>query len=129
MTAAPPSTHSSYPLLGSAFELGGLRLRNRTVMSPMSSCLGNDDGSVSPRQVEFYRERAKGGVGMVIVEFTGVDRRLGLAETNQLSLDGPGNLPGHKVLVATPPAARSAACRPVPAMSTQNETGGRPHAP
>lgn len=108
MTAAPPSTHSSYPLLGSAFELGGLRLRNRTVMSPMSSCLGNDDGSVSPRQVEFYRERAKGGVGMVIVEFTGVDRRLGLAETNQLSLDGPGNLPGHKVLVD---AIRSAGAR------------------
>lgn len=97
-----------YPLLASPFRLGKLELRNRTVMSPMSSGLGGIDGSVSPEQIAFYRERAEGGVGMIIVEFTGVHRRLGLAEVDQLSLDGPENLPGHVALVE---AIRSAGCR------------------
>lgn len=97
-----------YPFLSSSFMLGGLELRNRTIMSPMSSGLGRTDGSVSPEQIAFYRERAEGGVGMIIVEFTGVSRRLGLAEINQLSLDSPANLPGHIALVD---AIRSTGCR------------------
>ncbi len=88
-----------YPLLSSPYTLKGLTLRNRTVMSPMSSGLGRQDGSVSEAQIAFYRERAEGGVGLIIVEFTGVNRRLGLAEPNQLSLDSRDNLAGHQRLV------------------------------
>ena len=90
----------SFPLLSSPIRIAGLDIPNRTVMSPMSSGLGNPDGSVSPAQIAFYRERAEGGVGLIIVEFTCVDRRYGLAETNQLSLDNRANLPGHAALAA-----------------------------
>ncbi|NMG41671.1 FAD-dependent oxidoreductase [Chelativorans sp. ZYF759] len=89
-----------YDLLASPFRLAGLEIPNRTVMSPMSSGLGNADGSVSPGQVAFYRERAEGGVGLVIVEFTCVNRRFGRAELNQLVLDGRDTLASHGRLAA-----------------------------
>src|ERR1700682_193333 len=63
----------SYPLLSSPIRIAGLDMPNRTVMSPMSSGLGYEDGSVSPAQIAFYRERAEGGVGLIIVEFTCVN--------------------------------------------------------
>lgn len=99
---------TAFPLLSSPFRIRNLTLPNRTVMSPMSTGLGNLDGSVSEAQIAFYQARAEGGVGLVIVEFTGVCRVLGLAEVNQLSLDSRENLPGHIRLVK---AIRSAGAR------------------
>jgi len=57
-------------MLFEPLEVKGITLRNRYVMPPMV----NNMGVVTPQAIAFYRERAKGGVGLVIVEATHVDR-------------------------------------------------------
>ena len=88
-----------YPHLFDPFDLAGVKLRNRLVMAPMSTEYAGEDGSVQPRHLAFYRERAIGGFGLIVVEFTCVDPVTGRTEKNQLSLDSRDNLDGHKRLV------------------------------
>ena len=42
-------------------------------MMPMATDLADKDGLVTKRQVRYYQERAKGGLAMIINEYTGVD--------------------------------------------------------
>jgi 2,4-dienoyl-CoA reductase-like NADH-dependent reductase (Old Yellow Enzyme family)/thioredoxin reductase len=49
-------------------KLGKLEIRNRIVMAPMVTRFAGDEGEVTERMVDYYVERARGGVGMVIVE-------------------------------------------------------------
>ncbi|APX71243.1 NADH-dependent flavin oxidoreductase [Companilactobacillus allii] len=49
----------------------GLTLKNHMVMSPMTTWSGNDDGTVSDQEVEYYRRRVN-GLGMVITGSTPV---------------------------------------------------------
>ncbi|MCL6477564.1 MAG: FAD-dependent oxidoreductase [Peptococcaceae bacterium] len=53
-------------------KIGRLEIRNRLIMTPMhlAYCPG---GEVSDRLVEFYRRRARGGVGLIIVGAVGID--------------------------------------------------------
>jgi len=88
-----------YPNLFSPFELGSLKLDNRLVMAPMSSSLGGTDGRVTADQIAFYQERARGGFGLIVVEFTSVDPDTGRTEVHQLSLESDRNLEGHYRLV------------------------------
>ncbi len=57
--------------------LGGQELKNRIVMAPMGCGKESQygDGRVSTELIDFFEERAKGGVGMIISPFTAVDRR------------------------------------------------------
>ena len=48
--------------------IGKLKLPNRIVMPAMATVYGNTDGTVSDRLRDYYVERAKGGVGLIIVE-------------------------------------------------------------
>lgn len=57
-----------YEMLLSGGKIGGLQLKNRIVMAPMGTFSENQDGSPSSSQIEYYRARARGGVGMVITE-------------------------------------------------------------
>jgi len=91
----------AYPHLFSPLALGSLTLKNRVVMSPMSTEMGGEDGSVTPRMIAFYRERALGGVGLITVEYTCVDPDTGRASPRQLTLEGSANLPGHIELIRT----------------------------
>ena len=53
------------------FERGyikNLSLKNRMVMSPMGTFSENHDGFPSNAQIDYYRARARGGLGMVIIE-------------------------------------------------------------
>ena len=89
----------AYPNLFSPFKLGSLELKNRVVMAPMSSSLGGTDGRVTADQIAFYQERARGGFGLIVVEFTSVDPDTGRTEVHQLSLESDRNLDGHYRLV------------------------------
>ncbi len=55
------------------WEHGGLRLRNRIVMAPMTRRKAADDGIPTAAIVEYYRRRAAGEVGLIISEGTHVD--------------------------------------------------------
>jgi 2,4-dienoyl-CoA reductase-like NADH-dependent reductase (Old Yellow Enzyme family)/thioredoxin reductase len=50
------------------FTLGNLELLNRFVFPPIKLGIGNPDGTVTDRQLTFYRQIAKGGPGIVIME-------------------------------------------------------------
>jgi len=91
--------HPDHPHLFSPLDFAGVELKNRLVMSPMSTGFGGEDGSVQPRHLAFYRERALGGFGLIIVEFTCVEAATGRSEKHQLSLETRANLDGHKRLV------------------------------
>lgn len=58
---------SQFPLLLSPYESGRLRLQTRTVF-PAHQTLFSQDGRISDRLRDYYVERARGGVGAVIVE-------------------------------------------------------------
>ncbi|MGE5254168.1 MAG: NADH:flavin oxidoreductase, partial [Planctomycetaceae bacterium] len=53
-----------------------LSLKNRMVMAPMVSSLANSQGFVTPRMVDYYGERAKGGIGAIVVEAMDIDDRM-----------------------------------------------------
>lgn len=89
----------------------GMRIKNRIAMAPMESHLGNADGSVSKEAIAYYRERALGGTGLVIVEYTCVDGLDGFSSmAPQLRLDSPFYRSGHGKLAAAIQSAGARAC-------------------
>ena len=50
------------------FTLDGLRLTNRFVFPPIKLGYGNPDGSISDRQLNFYKRLAEEGPGLIILE-------------------------------------------------------------
>ncbi len=47
-------------------QIGKMTLKNRVVMCPMGNLLNAPDGSLIKRRRDYYVERAKGGVGLII---------------------------------------------------------------
>jgi 2,4-dienoyl-CoA reductase (NADPH2) len=90
---------TNFPTLFSPFKIRDVELPNRVVMAPMSTELGGTSGEVTDAMIAFYTERAKGGFGLIIVEYTCVDVATGRAHEWQLTLEGRDNLEGHKRLV------------------------------
>jgi 2,4-dienoyl-CoA reductase-like NADH-dependent reductase (Old Yellow Enzyme family)/thioredoxin reductase len=83
-----------YPHLFKQGRIGGLVIKNRIVMPPMGTNLAGPDGEVTDHQIAYYEERAKGGTGLIIVEFTSVEYQLGKGMTNQLRIDEDRFIPG-----------------------------------
>ncbi|MDI3529193.1 MAG: hypothetical protein PWQ23_1012, partial [Thermoanaerobacter sp.] len=51
-------------------QIGPMKLRNRIVMPPMVTNYAAADGAVTERFKAYHQARAKGGVGLIIVEAT-----------------------------------------------------------
>jgi 2,4-dienoyl-CoA reductase-like NADH-dependent reductase (Old Yellow Enzyme family)/thioredoxin reductase len=51
-----------------SLALGPLKLGNRLLMAPVKTAFGGTDGKVTSRLIDYYRRRARGGVGAIIVE-------------------------------------------------------------
>ncbi len=49
-------------------KIGSLELANRVIMPPMGTGLGNDDSTVSERNLAYVKRRAQGGPGLIITE-------------------------------------------------------------
>ncbi len=82
-----------YPHLFQRIKLGNLLLKNRIIMTPLILNYGNEDGSVSPLMLDHYRQIARGGVAMIVVEATLVDIR-GKSFPRQIRIDDDRFLPG-----------------------------------
>src|SRR3954453_10363022 len=101
----------AYPHLFQPFAIRGMTVKNRIAMAPMESHLGNADGSVSTEAIAYYRERALGGAGLVVVEYTCVDGQDGFSSmAPQLRLDTPFYRAGHGKLAAAIQSAGARAC-------------------
>lgn len=63
-----------FPLLLDATNIGSMELRNRIVMAPMITNLAGFNGQVTKKQIDYYAERAMGGVGLIDVAWACVDK-------------------------------------------------------
>ena len=86
-----------YPILLSPGKIGPMELRNKTVMCAMGMNQ-SDHGHVSDAVINHYVARAKGGVGLIVVEVTCVDTPLGLNTARMLVIDDDKYIPGMKRL-------------------------------
>ena len=57
-------------------NIGPMTVKNRFVVPPMGNNFANTDGSMSDQSVAYYRERAKGGFGLITIEATVVHQGL-----------------------------------------------------
>ena len=75
-------------------RIGSLALRNRLVMAPMGSNLAQEDGHLGERIKRYYEERAKGGVGLIIVGVGAISFPAGACNPNQVAISDDAFLPG-----------------------------------
>jgi len=87
-----------FKTLFSPFRIGTLELRNRIVMPPMATNFAGEDGSVNDRHIAYYVKRAKGGVGYITFEHTGILKQ-GRAFPNMALIDSDQNIPSFRKLV------------------------------
>jgi 2,4-dienoyl-CoA reductase-like NADH-dependent reductase (Old Yellow Enzyme family)/thioredoxin reductase len=65
-----PTKH--FPHLFKEGQIGNLHIKNRIVMLPMARQFQGFNGEVTQKSIDYYGERAKGGVGLIIVGSTRV---------------------------------------------------------
>ena len=61
--------------LFSPITLGNVQVRNRIAMAPMATDFADEEGRVSQKLLDYHAARARGGVGLIIMEVTCVDER------------------------------------------------------
>jgi 2,4-dienoyl-CoA reductase-like NADH-dependent reductase (Old Yellow Enzyme family)/thioredoxin reductase len=89
---------TQFKSLFSPFKIGNIELKNRIVMPPMATHFADLDGSVNDRHIAYYVERARGGVGYITSEHTGVLKQ-GRAFPNMALIDVDQQIPSFKKLV------------------------------
>lgn len=55
-----------YSMLLSPMKIGNLEIKNRTVMTAAEFSMGQANGKPTEKLMDYYEERAKGGVGLII---------------------------------------------------------------
>ena len=81
-------------------KIGAMNIRNRIIMAPTGTNFPGD-GSVTNRAINFYLERAKGGVGLIIVEGASIDPLYGIGKQTSLKLFEERFIPTFKQLSNT----------------------------
>lgn len=90
--------------LFSPFTLGSLSLNNRVVMAPMTRSF-SPNGVPNQLVVDYYRRRAKGGVGLIVTEGTCVGHKAASGYPNVPFINGDEPLAGWKKVVEAVHAA------------------------
>ena len=75
-----------YRNLFSPITIGSMTLKNRISMPPMYTKYANADGSISERIKGYFSERAKNGVGFMLIENTCVDWEYGHSIGNPVAI-------------------------------------------
>lgn len=83
-----------FPALGLPISIRGVSFRNRIVQAPMCAMYANADGSATRQNVEYYRTRAAGQAGLIIVEITFTDDAGSRAFHAQLGAHDDRMIPG-----------------------------------
>ncbi len=79
-------------------RIGSMELKNRIVEAAMGTSLEREDGFVDDRIKDFYEERAKGGVGLIVMGVGAIDHPDGKVLPGQLGLSDDKFIPGLKEL-------------------------------
>ncbi len=86
----------SFKHLLSPGRIGSLEIRNRILVAPMGENLAEPDGTMGERIQRFYEERAKGGVGLIIVGVSSIAHPVGQCNINQVALSDDKFIPDLK---------------------------------
>jgi len=84
-----------------AFErlrVGPIELPNRIALAPVKTAFGGTDGMATDRHIAYYRRRARGGAGLLILEPLFVDP-MGREHPRQLGADTDDKIPGLRSIV------------------------------
>lgn len=81
-------------------KLAGITLKNRAVMAPLVPNMAGLDGTVTEEYKDFYRARADGQIGYMVLGGVYVLEE-GRGFARQLGIDNDNKLPGLSVLVET----------------------------
>ena len=80
-------------------QLGTLKLKNRFVLPAMETHMADSHGYVTDQVISYYQERAKGGVGLIIIENTAVHPE-GRVNQGMLCLHDDSYIPKFRLLVS-----------------------------
>ncbi|MEE4273026.1 MAG: FAD-dependent oxidoreductase [Thermoanaerobaculales bacterium] len=80
-------------------RLGPVQTANRLAMAPVKTALGGTDGCATSKHAAYYRRRAEGGAGLIIVEPLFVDS-MGKEHPRQLGAHDDGVVEGLRDVVA-----------------------------
>ena len=58
--------------MSTPLRIGTMVLKNRLVMTPMNTNYSDSNGCLTPQMEEYYVRRAKGGVGLIVLEAVSV---------------------------------------------------------
>lgn len=81
------------------FRFRTFEVKNRIVMPPMAIYIPGSEGFVKERLIDYYRARARGGVGYIVVNATVVSEPSGRSHPNQTRITDDKYIPGLKQLV------------------------------
>ncbi len=93
--------HEKYPKLFEQITIRRMTVKNRVSMAPMGTNYGEQNGEMSFLHMDYYEQRAQGGVGMIIVENACVDFPLGSNGTTQIRIDHDNYIPRFYKLCET----------------------------
>ena len=79
-------------------NIGKIQLDNRIVLAPTHVGMGDEKGMVTDQYLCYYYTRASGGVGLVIVEITGVTGRYAFIAGRGLGAASDRSIPGLRDL-------------------------------
>jgi len=87
-----------HPLLASPSFIGNLELKNRMVLAAMGSNFASDDGHTSEQLNAYYEERARGGVGLIILETSAITWPAGASMPNMIGFSKDEFIPDLRSL-------------------------------
>jgi 2,4-dienoyl-CoA reductase-like NADH-dependent reductase (Old Yellow Enzyme family)/thioredoxin reductase len=80
--------------------INGMTVRNRIAVPPMDTGYGSTEHEVTDQLIAYWRRRAEGGIGLIIVEYTSVDPG-GRCVPTQLGVYDDKFIPGFRRLTDT----------------------------
>lgn len=83
----------SYDMLFSPMKIGNIEIKNRIVMAPMCMGFGQYNGCATETMMDYYEERAKGGVGLIFTEITRINDITGASSFGQLGMSHDYQIP------------------------------------
>jgi 2,4-dienoyl-CoA reductase-like NADH-dependent reductase (Old Yellow Enzyme family)/thioredoxin reductase len=81
-------------------QVGNLLLKNRIVMAPMATNFATQEGFATEQLIDYYVERARNNVGLIIVECACIDSPVGKNIAHELCVDREDCIPGLKQLAS-----------------------------
>ena len=79
-------------------QINNIWLKNRLVLAPLLTNYANDDGTLKAEQISYYEERAKGGVGLLVIEGAHVNKMRKFSPKS-IGVDSDCQIPRLKELV------------------------------